>query len=112
MAGMEGLGYVPPPRESQDFEINSKSVTSLSNSHWLFSPPNATQGSESHQAWPRIDPTIRSGLCVAGIKLSTGTPFLSEFILIGQKLELLGLTHYKGKVIIIEPLEIYNKYIG
>ena len=47
---------------------------------------------------------------MAGYLSDAGNPFLADFILVGQKLEQLGFTYYKGKVIIIEP-ELEKNYV-
>lgn len=44
-------------------------------------------------------------LNLAGYTSHVGNPLLSDFILIGQKLEKLGFTYYKGKVTVVDPLE-------
>lgn len=43
---------------------------------------------------------------MAGTESLSWHPFLADFILVGQKLEQLGFTHHKGRVILINPLEI------
>lgn len=40
---------------------------------------------------------------LAGSTSRAGNPLLADFLLVGQKLEKLGFTYYKDKVIIIEP---------
>ena len=47
---------------------------------------------------------------MAGYLSDAGNPLLADFILVGQKLEQLGFTYYKGKVIIIEP-ELEKNYV-
>lgn len=43
---------------------------------------------------------------MAGSTSRVGNPFLSDFILIGQKLEKLGFTYYKSKVTVVDPVEV------
>jgi len=43
---------------------------------------------------------------MAGCEPLNWHPFLSDFILVGQKLEQLGFTYYQGKVMFIEPEEV------
>jgi hypothetical protein len=40
---------------------------------------------------------------MAGDESLNWHPFLSDFILVGSKLEQLGFTYYKGKVTLIDP---------
>ena len=49
---------------------------------------------------------MKSDLCyfkLAGSTGSVGNPLIADFILVGQRLEKLGFTYYKGKVTIVEP---------
>ena len=43
---------------------------------------------------------------MAGRESGAGNPLFDNFILVGQKLEQLGLTYYKGIVMIIDPSEL------
>ena len=43
---------------------------------------------------------------MAGDESLNWHPFLSDFILIGQKLEQLGFICYKGKVAVVDPSEV------
>jgi hypothetical protein len=43
--------------------------------------------------------------CMAGHTSRVGNPFLLDFILVAQRLEQLGFTYFKGKVIIVELVE-------
>lgn len=43
---------------------------------------------------------------MAGDESLNWHPLLGDFILVGQKLEKLGFTYFKGKVIVVQPLEI------
>jgi len=45
-------------------------------------------------------------LTVAGYSSLSWHPLLSDFILLGQKLEQLGFTYYKGKVTVVDPAEV------
>jgi hypothetical protein len=40
---------------------------------------------------------------MTGQLVRAGNPILADFILVANKLEQLGFTYYKGKVIIVEP---------
>jgi hypothetical protein len=40
---------------------------------------------------------------MAGCKSRVGNPLVSDFVLVGRKLEQLGFTRYNGNVTIIEP---------
>ncbi|HEY4963925.1 MAG TPA: hypothetical protein VIH90_04480, partial [Candidatus Saccharimonadales bacterium] len=42
---------------------------------------------------------------LAGYTSRVGNPFLSDFILLAEKLDQLGFTYYKGKVVVVEPIE-------
>ncbi len=43
---------------------------------------------------------------MAGDESLNWHPLLSEFVQVGQKLEELGFTYFKGTVTIINPLEV------
>ncbi|HJQ09322.1 MAG TPA: hypothetical protein VJ836_07630 [Candidatus Saccharimonadales bacterium] len=43
---------------------------------------------------------------MAGDESLNWHPLLSNFILIGQKLEQLGFTYFKGSVTVIDPSEV------
>lgn len=43
---------------------------------------------------------------LAGSTGSGGNPLLADFLIVGQKLEKLGFTYYKGRVTITSPSEI------
>jgi len=45
---------------------------------------------------------------VAGDESLNWHPFLADFVIIGQKLEQLGFTYFKGRVAIIELIEGQN----
>jgi hypothetical protein len=42
---------------------------------------------------------------MAGRESDVGNPILTDFTLVGQKLEHLGFTYYKGIVLLIDTLE-------
>ena len=43
---------------------------------------------------------------MAGDESLNWHPLLSDFTLVGQRLERLGFTYYKGSVAVIDPLEM------
>jgi hypothetical protein len=43
---------------------------------------------------------------MAGDESLNWHPFLSDFILVGQKLEQLGFTYFRGSVTVIDPSEM------
>lgn len=43
---------------------------------------------------------------MAGDESRAGNPLLTDFTLVGQKLEQLGFTYYKGVVLLIDTLEM------
>lgn len=43
---------------------------------------------------------------MAGDESLSWHPFLSDFIVLGQKLEQLGFTYFKGSVTVIDSLEV------
>lgn len=45
-------------------------------------------------------------LNLAGCESLNWHPFLSDFILVGHKLEQLGFTYFKGTVTVIDPSEV------
>lgn len=43
---------------------------------------------------------------MAGCESGAGNPLLTDFTLVGRKLEQLGFTYYKGAVLLFDTLEM------